>query len=450
MSTNSGLHLENLRGALDELRAERRLREQLQNDVRRLVDESQQQRRAFEDLSVRFDAQSEQLAEHAERLRRLERLLGAGASAAAAPWSEPPAAAPTAAHSSGLPSRVGSGLQSRPPQAAWAWPAPARTYVQQPLPSPAAVSEYDAGRPARGEASWRAEVSARSRAPPPTPNVYPPDPGNRWAFEADAEPAAGEAMVDEAGAGAGAPEPALPPGVAAQSHGSSDAALARAVQEELDREGAPAPAPPAPPRSERDGPAAAMREADMLLAQQEDASYEAAMHETDRLIAMGISEQEAGLAPFLDPLPRPGPLPLRRLPPPAPPAIRHPQPPRPPPPPAIQVPDEIGGEEGYEALLALQEQIGHVSRGVPPHTVAQFPRRQLRPGDIPRDERERERHRDRARCAVCMEDYEAGESVRTVPCMHFFHAPCIDRWLADHPDCPICKGDLREQNRYRP
>lgn len=42
-------------------------------------------------------------------------------------------------------------------------------------------------------------------------------------------------------------------------------------------------------------------------------------------------------------------------------------------------------------------------------------------------------------CAVCMESFIDGEAVRTLPCLHRYHVPCIDRWLADSRHCPICK-----------
>ncbi|WJX56175.1 hypothetical protein P8452_41856 [Trifolium repens] len=42
-------------------------------------------------------------------------------------------------------------------------------------------------------------------------------------------------------------------------------------------------------------------------------------------------------------------------------------------------------------------------------------------------------------CAVCLEDFEEGEELRTMPeCLHSFHVPCIDMWLHSHSSCPIC------------
>lgn len=46
-------------------------------------------------------------------------------------------------------------------------------------------------------------------------------------------------------------------------------------------------------------------------------------------------------------------------------------------------------------------------------------------------------------CAVCLSEFEEGESLRTLPeCMHSYHAPCIDMWLYSHSNCPICRYDV--------
>lgn len=47
------------------------------------------------------------------------------------------------------------------------------------------------------------------------------------------------------------------------------------------------------------------------------------------------------------------------------------------------------------------------------------------------------------KCMVCLNEYEDKESVRTMPCMHYFHKDCIDKWLLSRGrQCPICKFDI--------
>lgn len=41
-------------------------------------------------------------------------------------------------------------------------------------------------------------------------------------------------------------------------------------------------------------------------------------------------------------------------------------------------------------------------------------------------------------CQVCYETYEAGDMVKTLPCLHLYHSQCIDPWLMQKATCPVC------------
>lgn len=64
------------------------------------------------------------------------------------------------------------------------------------------------------------------------------------------------------------------------------------------------------------------------------------------------------------------------------------------------------------------------------------------------------------RCAICLTDYEVGDDLRALPCGpiaedggrnrgHYFHTDCIDRWLKQQAQCPICRQDIAEDQRNK-
>lgn len=57
-----------------------------------------------------------------------------------------------------------------------------------------------------------------------------------------------------------------------------------------------------------------------------------------------------------------------------------------------------------------------------------------------------ERHSDCFKtCAICLVDYEEGDSVcwgKISSCNHVFHQHCLLPWLSFHDTCPICRSNL--------
>eukprot|EP01083_Nonionella_stella_P025958 71478_1 len=47
-------------------------------------------------------------------------------------------------------------------------------------------------------------------------------------------------------------------------------------------------------------------------------------------------------------------------------------------------------------------------------------------------------------CSVCITDYKEGDEMRILPCDHRFHKDCVDRWLRQKKQCPLCRHDVTE------
>jgi hypothetical protein len=45
-------------------------------------------------------------------------------------------------------------------------------------------------------------------------------------------------------------------------------------------------------------------------------------------------------------------------------------------------------------------------------------------------------------CSICLMDFENGDSLRTMECSHRFHMACVDQWLAQSGQCPVCKKQV--------
>ena len=42
-------------------------------------------------------------------------------------------------------------------------------------------------------------------------------------------------------------------------------------------------------------------------------------------------------------------------------------------------------------------------------------------------------------CPICLDTVNFKQSLRCLPCSHYFHVECIDEWLLIAPSCPLCK-----------
>jgi hypothetical protein len=47
---------------------------------------------------------------------------------------------------------------------------------------------------------------------------------------------------------------------------------------------------------------------------------------------------------------------------------------------------------------------------------------------------------ENSKCLVCMEEYQDGETLKTLPCFHKYHKECIEGWFKHQNFCPFCRN----------
>lgn len=88
----------------------------------------------------------------------------------------------------------------------------------------------------------------------------------------------------------------------------------------------------------------------------------------------------------------------------------------------------------YEQILDMFGN-GMENRGADERTIHNLPSSTVtNVSDLPEDQR---------CCSICLEDFQNNDKVRRLPCLHFFHEDCVDRWLRSSASCPVCKHSVR-------
>ena len=86
----------------------------------------------------------------------------------------------------------------------------------------------------------------------------------------------------------------------------------------------------------------------------------------------------------------------------------------------------------YEELLALEERMGNVSKGLSEDKIKKLSREIFSKNKFMED-----------KCIICQYEFEKGEKIVVLPCKHCFHSDCIEEWLKNQKTCPFCKEEIK-------
>jgi len=94
----------------------------------------------------------------------------------------------------------------------------------------------------------------------------------------------------------------------------------------------------------------------------------------------------------------------------------------------------------YNALMDVHERFNQ-PRGLEPQLLESLPEYQFQKA------KSQNMSGEHKSCMICMEEFEDGENIRLLPCLHRFHRDCIDKWLNTSTTCPVCKKDIVDSLR---
>ncbi len=84
--------------------------------------------------------------------------------------------------------------------------------------------------------------------------------------------------------------------------------------------------------------------------------------------------------------------------------------------------------ESYEEFIITYE----IKNQHQNHKLQKFPKYQLGKKDDINE-----------KCIICLENYTQKCYKRNLPCNHYFHKKCIDKWILKcKPTCPLCLKDF--------
>ena len=90
----------------------------------------------------------------------------------------------------------------------------------------------------------------------------------------------------------------------------------------------------------------------------------------------------------------------------------------------------------YEELLELEERIGKVSNGLTDEEIKKLKHEKFIKYKYLDD-----------KCIICQYIFKELESIVVLPCKHCFHFSCLKPWISKEHHCPLCKKNIREEEK---
>ena len=46
-------------------------------------------------------------------------------------------------------------------------------------------------------------------------------------------------------------------------------------------------------------------------------------------------------------------------------------------------------------------------------------------------------------CSICLDDFTVGDKIIYLPCFHYYHSKCIEKWVKNSDKCPLCNIEIK-------
>uniref|UniRef100_A0A0G4H432 RING-type domain-containing protein n=1 Tax=Chromera velia CCMP2878 TaxID=1169474 RepID=A0A0G4H432_9ALVE len=102
------------------------------------------------------------------------------------------------------------------------------------------------------------------------------------------------------------------------------------------------------------------------------------------------------------------------------------------------------GRERQSPVTVAGEQSGQEREGEWSCCHAAAKEGAMEPEEKKEKEKQQEGNLHDGSCPICLGEWEPGEQLRLLPCVHVFHQSCIDKWLRKNCVCPLCLQAVEE------
>ncbi|KAL3624110.1 hypothetical protein CASFOL_032926 [Castilleja foliolosa] len=105
----------------------------------------------------------------------------------------------------------------------------------------------------------------------------------------------------------------------------------------------------------------------------------------------------------------------------------------------VNLPEDYILTMDYDALFEQLAENQSASKGSPPAAKCVV---ENLPSVVLTDKEIGENNNNCVACAVCKDEFAAGEKATKLPCCHLYHGDCIFPWLGIRNTCPVCRHEL--------